>query len=74
MKKFIQEILQDENGMYSSKRFTGILCILSLITSLLLNTFTHGDIKPSDTLVNAVALFSFGALGLTSLDKWSKRR
>jgi hypothetical protein len=72
--KFLREIFQDENGVYSSKRFTGILCVLALVTSLVLNTFTHGDIKPSDALVNAVALFSFGALGLTSLDKWSKRK
>ena len=34
-------------------------------------TFTNIDTKPSDTLVNAVALFAFGSLGLTSLDKWS---
>jgi hypothetical protein len=35
------------------------------------NTFSHGDIKPSDALVDAVALFAFGSLGLTSLDKYT---
>ena len=33
------------------------------------NSYTHGDIKPSDTLVNAVAMLSFGSLGLASVDK-----
>jgi hypothetical protein len=33
------------------------------------NSYTHGDIKPSDTLVNAVAMLSFGCLGLASVDK-----
>jgi hypothetical protein len=71
MKQFIQDILKDEKGNYSSKRFLGILCVLTLLFSLVVTTFTNIDTKPSDTLVNAVALFAFGSLGLTSLDKWS---
>ena len=71
MKQFIQDILKDENGMYSSKRFLGVLCILTLLFSLVISTFTDIDTRPSDTLINAIALFAFGSLGLTSLDKWS---
>jgi hypothetical protein len=33
------------------------------------NSYTHGDIRPSDTLVNAVAMLAFGCLGLTSTEK-----
>ena len=71
--KFIQDIFKDENGNYSSKRFLGVLCVLTLLFSLVASTFTKYDIKPSDTLVNSIALFAFGALGLTSVDKWSNR-
>jgi hypothetical protein len=36
---------------------------------MFVNSYSHGDIKPSDTLVDAVALLSFGCLGLASVDK-----
>jgi hypothetical protein len=34
------------------------------------NSYSHGDIKPADSLVNAVALLAFGCLGLSSADKF----
>ena len=74
MKKFFKELLSDESGYYSSKRLGGLLCVLALVVSLLANTFTHGDIKPAEYLVDAVALFAFGSLGLTSIDKFTKAR
>jgi hypothetical protein len=74
MKKFFTQILTDETGSFSSKRTAGLLCTLALIAALIMNTTTHGDIKPSDALVNAVSLLAFGALGLTSLDKWNKKK
>ena len=71
MKNFIKGLFTDEKGKPSSKRVAGMLCVIALVTSLIANTFSHGDIKPSDALVDAVALFAFGSLGLTSLDKYS---
>jgi hypothetical protein len=39
-----------------------------------LNSYSHGDIKPADILVEAVAMLSFGCLGLASVDKiWGGR-
>jgi len=72
MKTFFKELLSDETGTYSSKRLGGLLCVLALVVSLVANTFTHGDIRPAEYLVDAVALFAFGALGLTSIDKLSR--
>lgn len=74
MKKFFKELLSDESGHYSSKRLGGLLCVLALVVSLVANTFTHGDIRPAEYLVDAVALFAFGALGLTSIDKLTRIR
>ena len=51
------------------KRFIGILCGISLCVTLYVNSYSHGDIKPSDTLVNSVAMLAFGCLGLTSTEK-----
>ena len=72
MKKLMSSIgglFKDSNGNSSSKRFIGILCGVSLCITLYVNSYTHGDIKPSDTLVNAVAMLAFGCLGLTSTEK-----
>ena len=77
MKKIINWItgvFKDETGTPSSKRFVGVLCGLSLCISLYVNTYSHGDIKPSDALVNAVTMLAFGCLGLASVDKiWGKK-
>ena len=59
MKKFfkgIGRLFMDSQGNASSKRFIGILCGVSLCITLYVNSYSHGDIKPSDTLVNAVAM------------------
>ncbi len=68
----MKQFFKDENEQYSSKRLAGLLCVLGLVISLIANTFSHETIKPSEALVNAVALFAFGALGLTSIDKFKK--
>ena len=77
MKKIINWIaglFKDEKGSPSSKRFIGILCGITLCITLYANSYTHGDIKPADTLVNAVAMLAFGCLGLASVDKiWGKK-
>lgn len=77
MKKLINwlgGLLKDEKGTPSSKRFIGIVAGLSLCITMYANSYSHGDIKPSDTLVNAVAMLAFGALGLASVDKiWGKK-
>jgi ABC-type transport system involved in cytochrome c biogenesis permease subunit len=72
MKKFISSIgsmFKGQDGNTSSKRVVGILCGVSLCITLYVNSYSHGDIKPSDTLVNAVAMLAFGCLGLTSTEK-----
>jgi hypothetical protein len=74
MRDFLKSMFSDENEQISTKRVAGMLCVLALVFSLIVNTFTHGDIKPSDSLVDAVALFAFGSLGLTSIDKYTKNR
>jgi hypothetical protein len=78
MKKIINWVgglLKDERGVPSSKRFVGIIAGLTLCVTLVINSYTHGDIKPSDTVVNAVAMLAFGALGLASVDKvWGKKQ
>lgn len=74
MRNFLKSMFSDENEQISTKRVAGMLCVVALVMSLIISTFTHGDIKPSESLIDAVALFAFGALGLTSIDKYTKNR
>jgi len=74
MKQFFSELFQDETGSFSSKRFIGIIAGLTLCITLYDNSFYGDKFKPADSLVNAVAMLSFGCLGLASVDKiWAKR-
>lgn len=71
---WITGLFNDEMGSPSSKRFIGILCGITLCITLYVNSYSHGEIKPSESLVNAVAMLAFGCLGLASVDKiWGKR-
>jgi len=73
MKKFFVSLFLDEVGNVSSKRVCGVLCIVSLCVTMFANQFTPEHIKPSDTLVDTVGLLAFGCLGLTSVDKYTKK-
>jgi hypothetical protein len=64
-----------EKNEPSSKRFVGILGAMTLFGTLFANSFSHLDQAPSDALVNAVALLSFGALGITGAERiFSKKQ
>ena len=58
-----------EKSEPSSKRLVGIVGAFTLFITLFANSFTHVDNAPSDALVQAVALLSFGALGITGVEK-----
>jgi hypothetical protein len=74
VKDFFIQLISDENNIISSKRLAGLLCVIALVVALMANVFSCGKMNPSDTLVDAVALFAFGALGLTSIDKFIKNK
>jgi hypothetical protein len=72
MRKFFKDVFTDEQGNYSSKRMLGILCILTLLFTMIASIFLDTK-EPSEALIDALALFAFGSLGLTSLDKFTYR-
>ena len=65
---FIAKLFCEGNSP-SSKRFVGIIGSLTLFVTLFANSFTHLEQAPSESLVNAVALLSFGALGITGAER-----
>ena len=72
-KKFVNNMLTDEKGSTSSKRTAGMLCVLALIVSLLISILSKGTFNPSPALVNSVTVIALGALGLTTIDKFSPK-
>lgn len=66
-----KSLMADEKGAVSSKRFVGLLAAITLCITMYHNSFSSTDIAPADSLVNAVAMLAFGALGLTSFDKFT---
>jgi hypothetical protein len=47
---------------------------LFLCVTLTANSFTHGDIKPSDALVEAVLIMTCVGIGADSVDKFSHKK
>ena len=68
MKQFFTE----DNGRLSMKRLCGLLCVIALCVTMYHNSFSLVEVAPSTILVESVALLAFGALGLTSAEKFKK--
>lgn len=69
----IMQIFQDDKGNYSSNRFVGIMCALSLCVTMYHNQFTTEEFAPSPMLIQAVAALAFGALGLGAATRIFKK-
>ena len=74
MGNFFKSMFTDEKGETSSKRVSGVICVVSLVICLLVNSFCHKAFEPSARLIDAVTMLAFGLLGLTSFDKFSKNK
>lgn len=68
MKRILIQLISDESNQPSSKRIVGIMSSIVLCSGFFLSN------PPAEYLVDAIALLSFGCLGLASLDKWTQRR
>jgi hypothetical protein len=70
----LKQMFSDENGNVSSKRVVGIMCSIFLCVTLYENSFSEEHIAPSVPLVETVGALAFGCLGLSSIDKFTKRK
>jgi len=68
MINFFKSLLGSGSRTLSSKRFIGIICVLSLIVSLMASVFSQGKLCPNESLVDVIGLLAFGSLGLTSTE------
>ncbi len=72
-KSLIRELFEDENNILSSKRILGTICVLVVCIIALGVVFLPDKISPPEHIINAVAALAFGLLGLSSVDKFSKK-
>jgi hypothetical protein len=75
MRRFFKSLLGEGPTTLSSKRFTGIICVISLVIALFVSLFSAGKLTPNESLIDVIALLSFGSLGLTSTEAiFSKKK
>jgi hypothetical protein len=72
-KTWVLDLFKDERGSTSIKPVVAAMGSLFLCITMMVNSFSHGDIKPADSLVEAVMIISCLGMGADSIDKFSKK-
>ena len=72
--KFFKSLLSDESGQQSTKRILAIIGTLFLCVTMVLNSYSHEEIKPASELVSAVEMIVIVCIGATTIDKFSKKK
>lgn len=73
-KQWILDLFKDERGSTSIKPVVAILGALFLCGTMTANSYSHGDIKPSAELVNAVMIITAIGMGADTLDKFTHKK
>ena len=73
-KEWVIELFKDERGSTSIKPVVAFVGALFLCVTMTINSFSHEDFKPADSLVDAVMIITAIGLGADSLDKFSKKK
>ena len=73
-KEWVIDLFKDERGAISVKPVIAFFGALFLCGTMLVNSFSHGDIKPSAELVNAVMVITAIGMGADTLDKFTHKK
>lgn len=73
-KSWVIDLFKDERGSTSIKPVIALLGALFLCGTMAVNSFSHGDIKPSADLVNAVMVITAIGMGADTLDKFTHKK
>ena len=73
-KDFILDLFKDERGSTSIKPVVALIGALFLCGTMLANSFSAENIKPSNELVNAVMVITAIGMGADTLDKFSSKK
>lgn len=73
-KDWVVELFKDERGSTSIKPVVAFIGSMFLCVTMTINSFSHEQFKPADSLVDAVMIITAIGLGADSLDKFSKKK
>lgn len=73
-KSWILDLFKDERGSTSIKPVVALIGALFLCGTMLLNSFSKENLKPSSDLVNAVMVITAIGMGADTLDKFSSKK
>lgn len=73
-KQWIIDLFKDERGSTSIKPVIALLGALFLCGTMTANSYSHGDIKPSAELVNAVMIITAIGMGADTIDKFTHKK
>lgn len=71
---WVIDLFKDERGSTSIKPVVAFVGTLFLCVTMVLNSYSHEDFKPADSLVDAVMIITAIGLGADSLDKFSHKK
>jgi len=72
-KEWVIDIFKDERGTISVKPVIAFVGTLFLCGTMLANSFSKDEFKPSDKLVEAVMVVTAIGMGADTLDKFTKK-
>lgn len=72
-KQWIIDLFKDERGSTSVKPVVAFTGTLFLCVSMVLNSYTHKDFEPAESLVNAVLVITAIGMGADTVDKFTKK-
>ena len=71
---WVIDLFKDERGSTSVKPLIAFLGSLILFTTTFVNSFSHADFAPSESLVNACMIVVLAGMGGDTLDKFSHKK
>ena len=73
-KHWVIDLFKYERGSTSVKPVIALIGSLFLCVTMTLNSFSHADFAPSESLVNAVLVITAIGMGADTLDKFSHKK
>lgn len=73
-KQWVIDLFKDERGATSIKPVIAFMGALFLCGTMLANSFSHEQFKPSVELVNAVMIITAVGMGADTIDKFTAKK
>lgn len=73
-KDWVIDLFKDERGSTSVKPLIAFLGAMILFVTTFINSFSHADFAPSESLVNACMIVVLAGMGGDTIDKFTHKK